>query len=324
MRCPFLREAQVKFCKSSAYKKMILRTAANANGEKCSLPDYVTCPEAKVLHEEQPSQSHCPFLHESLVQYCSAASVTKYIPYSESLLSRCGNESHLHCELYLAMAEAEVRETSAVTMSRKGPQEDAMDEWVEGIRVPLELGYSGNHMWMETNKDGVCHVGVDAFLTRMIAGVDKLSFLTAKGVQRPTAVLTVNGADLHMVFPYYMHITGTNNYLRANLEKLVADPYGPGWLFEGVEPQAAISGAEFGARAGLVRGKAAVEWMKKEVDRASEFVHERIAQSQPEDKRMVMDGGIFTGELIHHLNREEVLNLFNQFFSPYASWRRWW
>lgn len=322
MRCPFLREAQVKFCKSSAYKKMILRTAANANGEKCSSHDYVTCPDAKTLNEEHPSQSHCPFLHESLVQYCSAASVTKYIPYSESLLSRCGNESHHHCELYLAMAEPDVQTAPAVHSPAKGQQEDTVNEWVEGIRVPSGLGYTGNHMWLETSKDGMCHVGVDAFLTKIIAGLDGITFVKGKGTSRPAAVLTVRGVDLQMVFPYYMEITGTNNYLRANPEKLIADPYGPGWLFEGIEPKAAQTADP--ERSGLMRGATAVEWMRKEVERVSEFVHEQAFKSHQEGKPLVMDGGLFSGELIQHLNREDALNLFNQFFSPYASWRRWW
>ena len=38
------------------------------------------------------------------MQYCGAAPVAKFVPYSESLLSRCGNDSFRYCELYLAMA----------------------------------------------------------------------------------------------------------------------------------------------------------------------------------------------------------------------------
>ncbi|MFZ4621995.1 MAG: hypothetical protein ACOYNS_15645, partial [Bacteroidota bacterium] len=105
MRCQFLREAQVKFCRASAYRKMIVRLAEQTENERCSSKEYVTCPAAKQHLEVNPSSSHCPFLHESLVQYCTAAAVTKYIPYTESVLSQCGTDSHKYCELHLALAQ---------------------------------------------------------------------------------------------------------------------------------------------------------------------------------------------------------------------------
>ena len=97
----------------------------------------------------------CPFLHESLMQYCAAASVTRLVPYSESLLSRCGNPSYRYCELYLQMAH---------------PLPPA--ETVDGLPMPADLGYSANHMWLDTaaqaGGDGVCYAGIDAFLSRML------------------------------------------------------------------------------------------------------------------------------------------------------------
>jgi hypothetical protein len=107
MRCPFLREAQVKFCQVAPSRKMILRIPVQGVHEKCSSADYVTCSAAKEYHEEIPNQDRCPFLQESLMQYCAAAPVIKLLPYSESILSRCGNHDHLCCEVYLSMADPE-------------------------------------------------------------------------------------------------------------------------------------------------------------------------------------------------------------------------
>ena len=107
MRCPFLREAQVKFCQVAPARKMIPRIPVLGVHEKCNSADYMTCPAAKEYHEVVPNQDHCPFLQESLMQYCEAAPVIKFLPYSESILSRCGNDDHLRCEVYLSMADPE-------------------------------------------------------------------------------------------------------------------------------------------------------------------------------------------------------------------------
>ena len=47
----------------------------------------------------------CPYLREALVQYCEAAPVVQFIPYSDALLSRCQSGGHRLCDLYLSRAE---------------------------------------------------------------------------------------------------------------------------------------------------------------------------------------------------------------------------
>ncbi len=319
MRCPFLREAQVKFCQASACKKMIVRTPAHADDEKCSSSEYIKCPAAKQHREELPSQSHCPFLQESLAQYCSAAAVTKFVPYSESPLSRCGNESHRYCELFLAIAHPETADNSLREKVSDAEIEgvDTQEYIVEGLRMPAWLAYSSNHMWLDVNDDGCCHAGVDALLAKVLGRVERISLLTARGVNRPAAVLTVNGVDVQIVFPNRMLVTGTNSYLRANPERLISEPYGAGWLFEGRD--AKEQSAEKGANAadGLIRKSEARKWMESEVHRLSAFVHEQYSRQQG----VMMDGGTFSSGVALQLNRDEILNLFNEFFSPYASWR---
>ena len=326
MRCPFLREAQVKFCGGSAYKKMILQTAEHGGEEKCSSPDFVHCAALKQHLQEIPIQDRCPFLQESLVQYCSAASMTKYIPYSESLLSRCGTDGHTYCEIYLAIAAPEDVRPAKPSGEDAGNEtkEVFMEHTVEGIKMPGALAYTANHMWLDVGEDGSCHVGVDAFLTQVLGSVDKITFLSSKGVNKPTAVLNVQGVDLQMVFPYLMPLRGANNYLRANPGKLVSHPYTLGWLFEGTQPKVSSAEKEVTGHEGLMRGAEADEWMKGEVKRLSEYVHTQVYSSRPGNERIMMDGGLLSGGLLQHLNREERLILLNEFFSPYASWRRWW
>jgi hypothetical protein len=104
MACPYLREVRVNFCQASPYKKMIIRLPEPAEGERGSSPDFQSCPAAKQCCEDRPSFSRCPSLQESLVQFCAAAAIAKYIPYSEFSRSRCGNGDHSRCEFYRAIA----------------------------------------------------------------------------------------------------------------------------------------------------------------------------------------------------------------------------
>lgn len=303
MHCPFLKEALVESCRHSTFRKMIMRNPENAGMEKCSSTRYAECPAYQ--QQPQPDLPHacCPYLEESLVQYCSAAAVTKFIPYSEAALSRCGTDAYRYCDLYLTMAH---------------PNDGGAPN-ADGVAVPHWLYYSANHMWLDPGEDGLWHIGIDGLLAKVLGAVERISFLTLTGVHRPAVVLTVNGVDLHMVFPNPLLITGSNIYLRANPEKLTSDPYRLGWLFEGRQPPGQEKEAEL--YAGLRPGPTAAPWMFREVEAVTQFVHDQVAKPKAGETVMA-DGGGFAKGLAHSLEHGEALELFHQFFAPYAAFTR--
>jgi glycine cleavage system H lipoate-binding protein len=292
MTCPFLKEAQVKYCGTSVIRKLIPLAQTGRADDRCASEDYAACrvfrqqPDAK----EVAAFGHCPYLHESLMQYCGAASVTKLVPYSESLLSRCGNDHYHYCELYLALAHP-LRAS----------------ENVDGLAMPHARFYSANHMWLEVAEDGTAHAGIDAFLSRTLGEVERISYVWQQGHHRPTAVVTVAGVDLQITFPFLMQITGCNLYLRAHPERLAHEPYTGGWLFEGV-PDA-------GTLESLTRGEQAEVWMDGEVRRMNEFLQQLPGPAGP----TAADGGMFSAGLARYIERDQMLALFHEFFSPYAS-----
>jgi glycine cleavage system H lipoate-binding protein len=282
MTCPFLREAQVKYCRSAAVRKLIPLTMAAKTGEKCGGPEYGSCSVYAAHREEDaPAAGPCPYLRESLMQYCGAAPVTRFVPYSESLISRCGNDSFRYCELYLAMAHP----------GTPGEQSDA-------VAIPDWLRYSRNHMWLDVTDDGMCHAGIDAFLSRALGKVDRVSYVWQKGARKPAAVLTVNGIDLEVAFPNAMMLTGCNLYLRADPSRLATDPYKAGWLFEGTPLD--------DTSAGLVEGETARDWMQQEQRRMNDFLQQQSGCSA--------DGGMFAPGVARVLEREQAVALFHEFF----------
>jgi len=288
MTCPFLREARVKYCQTAAARTLIPLAQAASAQEKCSSGAYPSC----LVYQGQAARDDhsaaeaatCPYLGESLMQYCAAAPVTKFIPYSEALLSRCGTDSHRYCELYQGMAHP-------------GRTEPA-----DALPTPPWLLYSANHMWLDLADDGPCHAGIDAFLSRVLGKIDAVTYVRLRGRHRPAAVFTVSGTDFEVVFPNPFEITACNLHLRADPSRIAAEPYSGGWLFEGIP--------EPGTSANLRSGAAATEWMQEEQRRMNEYLQQCAG--------VAADGGLFARGLSAHLDRGQMRTLFHEFFSPYA------
>jgi len=291
MTCPFLREAQVKYCQTASLRKLIPLAQSGRADEKCASAQHTTCPvfRTQAPLDEEDAAGACPYLRESPMQYCGAAPVAKLVPYSESLLSRCGNDSFRYCELYRGMAH---------------PGEPAGEN---DLPLPDWLLYSANHMWLDVTGDGACHAGIDAFLSRMLGKVDRISYVWLKGNHRPIAVLTVDGTDLEVVFPRPFVITNCNLYLRADPARLTSAPYTGGWLFEGI-PSPETS-------AGLMPAGEARPWMEREERQINEFLQRQTSPG------LAADGGRFAAGVARALDRERRLALFHEFISPYASER---
>ena len=277
MKCPFLTAANVKYCDASAYRKMILKAASDTGSERCSSSSYHECPalEARFFTDQRPER--CPFLHEAEMEFCSAAPLPKYIPATDDFFSRCNSDRHLFCELYLKHADP------------------------GGARFPEKLWYAPNHMWLDVAVDGTCHIGLDAFAARVIAKVDRIAFVSPSATRQPIAVITVGGIDLQMVFPNPLTVTAINAYLRTAPQRVIEDPYGTGWLFEGVDP----------VLDGLIAGPDAPAWFRAEEARLSTFVHDRVHA----------DGGFVVHGLTEHMGHDDLLCLMTEFFAPQRTWR---
>jgi glycine cleavage system H lipoate-binding protein len=220
------------------------------------------------------------------MQYCGAAPVAKYVPYSESLLSRCGNDGHRYCEVYMQMAHA-----------------PAPPRTTDGIPMPAQLRYSAKHIWVDIAEDGACHAGIDAFFARILGQVDRVVFVSRRDRHRATAIVTVNGFDLEITLPMPLRVTAYNLYLRANPQRLTGDPYTRGWLFEGLPDD--------GFADSLLRGDAAQSWMDSEVSAINQFLRQLPSSTSP----TAADGGMFADGLARHLDQDNMLALFHEFFS---------
>jgi glycine cleavage system H lipoate-binding protein len=298
MHCPFLQEARVRFCHAASFRKMLMQSVP-AGAERCSSPSYTECSvyrshagAAAVAIEE--AGVRCPYLHESMVQMCAAASASRPVPWSESTLIRCGQSGYRFCEVYLAFAHP-----------LPSPEDDA-----EGIELPRALRYTPNHMWLDVADDGSWRVGVDGLLAHALGRLDSVEFLTETGLLRPAAVLTGGQTELHAAFPHELPVAACNSYVRADPSRVTESPYTSGWLFRGDRLP--------GMPSGLIPGDKAREWMLREMTQVAAFAHDQVAQVTA---GTMADGGMPERGFVAQLPRAERLRFVNTFFSPWRSGR---
>ncbi len=302
MGCPFLKETRTRNCHAMPARRGIVCEATAAATDKCLTAAHATCP---VLVERKVSPSptgRCPLLDETLVQYCAAAQTPKYIPFSQSQITRCGSSAYRYCEMYLSLARPSLDRPDTV-------------QNIDGIDLPERLFFTPNHLWLDVEEDGMCHIGVDALLASVLAQVDRVHFITVRGTCRPSAVISAHGVDWPLTFPKPVLLERPNLYLRADPGRLLRDPYRTGWLFEGWELP-----AENGQDSSLMRGARAAAWMRAEVQRLNERVHRLAGTRHAGVFALAGDGGSLAPGFASALSRDEVLEVLHEFFSPQRGW----
>src|SRR5208283_3693873 len=114
------------------------------------------------------------------------------------------------------------------------------------------------------------------------------------------AALTVHGVEWPMTFPNPLLIQKVNGHLRSDPARIIADPYGSGWLFAGWE----LPGR---TKAGLISGHQAAAWQAEERELLAREIHETLKLSCDGGKPVRGVGGL--------LSREQLVCLLQHFFS---------
>lgn len=300
MICPFLSETRVRSCAAATCRKLLAATFASAADELCRTPRHAEC---AVFQEHGGSiESACPYLEERLVQFCTAVPVPRYVPYSSPEVTPCGSEAFRYCEAYLAMAGPR-------------PRGEAVSD---GVAMMEHLHYATNHLWLDVGGGGLCHVGIDQLLARFLGELEHATLLNQRGVGKPTLVLTIQGVDWPLTFPNALLAESADSRLRVNPKPITADPYGSGWLFSGWIPPG-VSREEMCRN--LLHGRRALAWLKLEARRLSEFLGGTLAPTVG-GIGVAADGGSVSKGAAGHLRREQLLNVFNEFFPSHAE-RAW-
>ena len=311
MQCPFLRKMNVKFC-GLCRTRMIPLSGANLAAEQCSGADYHKCALVQERHEGPLPKDRCPFLSVGDVHYCEMAPFQILVPCNRATVSRCKDDGHKYCELFLSMAETGAEFSPAgyncMDAAGRGGKNDE-------IPMPESLAYAPNHMWLDQSDGPTCHLGVDAFFGRALGEVDEVIYPQHGDNRRPMVRFKVGGVDFDLVFPNVMQGIQTNAHLVADPSQILRDPYGRGWLFQGVALPVQGHDVPRPLENGLLRGKAARDWMAEECDRLAAFAHEHLCQHDEDTGLLLQDGGQARGHLATALDRRTLIRLHTEFFN---------
>jgi glycine cleavage system H lipoate-binding protein len=296
MQCPFLKETRVRWCRAAGIRKPIPETQSDDAACRCLDERFRECRWAPP--ESRQAQPPCPHLEHDLVQYCEAAPLTRFVPFSEPLLTRCGSDAHKYCDFYLDILRA-----------ARPPLRD------HEFAAPEELFYTRNHWWIDLQDEEMCHVGVDAFLARLLGDVERAGILTPRGAACPAVVFTCRGTDFTASFPAQIRIEAANPHLRVEPRRMLREPYTMGWLFRGrigAERLAELKGQ-------LMTAAEARRLMEEDARRVNETLQSmHLRGAAP----AMADGGLFEPGLLGLLEPEEALRLFHETGSPAAGQRR--
>ncbi|NWF85031.1 MAG: hypothetical protein HXY18_14530, partial [Bryobacteraceae bacterium] len=281
MTCPFLREACVWGCRSSSARKLIPQATAAPPGTLCLNGGYSHC-SGFVGAAESPVEPPgvCPNLEKLAVQYCAAAPVTKFIPYSEAMLIRCGSDAHRYCDQFLDQTGS----------GRGAPREGDL------ISVPEDLLYAERHWWFDLPAEGPWHAGLDAFTSRLAGPADRVSFIPARAGSAPAVVLTAGDRDFTFALAESLIVTATNLQLRLHPRRIFDAPYDRGWIFEGV-----LTGRQC---AELRQRLSDARRARRRMEEDARLVNERLQQFCPREFAALADGGLFEAGILAKLDRE--------------------
>jgi len=182
---------------------------------------------------------------------------------------------------------------------------------VEGFRMPHNLRYHPNHIWMKGEPDGTVRIGFDDFAQRLVGAIRQIDMLTfdihQMGKNGSESFLKgwdvyCDGKSVRIVSPLQGRIVDVNSRLGQEPSSISEDPYGEGWLCT-IMPESDADHME-----AAISGKEVDRWMKEEVNRLRHYTSDQgIA--------VLQDGGELVQNPSEILSESEWRQLVKAFIS---------
>jgi glycine cleavage system H protein len=149
---------------------------------------------------------------------------------------------------------------------------------VEGFKMPRNLRYHPNHIWMKRDTDGKVRIGFDDFAQRLMGAIRQIDMLTFNVHQlgKIGSQSFLKGWDVYsdaksvrLASPLRGRIVDVNSGLGQEPSKISEDPYGEGWLCT-IMPETDADPME-----GTIYGGQVDRWIKDEVNRLRHYISDQ-------------------------------------------------
>jgi glycine cleavage system H lipoate-binding protein len=133
---------------------------------------------------------------------------------------------------------------------------------VGGFKLPTRYSYHPGHAWAMKESPRQVRIGMDDFAVRLLGKIDAID-LPARGrwLRQGEKAWTIirGGHRFEMLSSIEGEVVDVNEEIRKSPGRLLADPYGIGWLLE-VHAPAADANLK-----NLLHGKLAHQWMEDSI-----------------------------------------------------------
>jgi glycine cleavage system H lipoate-binding protein len=275
MKCPFLEEIVVRYCKAYPVKKLIPSTNSDVLS-LCLSEDHCKCSEYKEVAETKK---------EDFMGVRKVSGDPKMFPPGFWRI----------CNIFACSACP--YESICVGASRI----ERKVSFIEGFGLLENLHYHPKHAWVDLRKDGTIRVGLDDFAQKLLGDVTRLS-LPEKGKEVNeedfTWIIKCGNRSVKLRSPIAGKVKRTNRKLGEDPSTLKKDPYGS-WLFA-LKPY----DLETSLRKLLI-GDDAKRWLEMEADRLRYRIESDVGVT-------VADGGALM-HTIEKIDKEDWENLVKAF-----------
>lgn len=149
-----------------------------------------------------------------------------------------------------------------------------LDPELLGCELPADRFYYRGHAWVQPGRDGSVRIGIDDLAAHLVGHVDAVK-MPGPGKQlrrgKPALRLIRNGESVDVYSPMNGEVVVVNQSVVDSPEVLPDRPYGDGWLLA-MRPATAEEDLS-----GLMSGRTAREWQRREARRLGDMFRGRIA-----------------------------------------------
>lgn len=269
IKCPFLKDQKVAFCKASPFRKMLPYDRLYQQDNICMREEHLNCPVYRDKEDERAS-SHssnkkvCPYLEVEEVLFCGVYPVKKMIPSSAFRLEcPCTTEAYIDCPAYRQIARGDV-----------APGEQAT---VRGFLLNDTVYYHRGHLWLQ-RINGKVRLGLDDFGQWLLGDINKITLPVRKrrvGRSQPLLHISCSHGTAEIASPLSGIVMEVNDEVSRNSSLVSTDPYGEGWLIELRPAKSELTRLEQGGE-GFFPASQARTWLEDEVDRLHDVLETEI------------------------------------------------
>jgi len=179
-----------------------------------------------------------------------------------------------------------------------------------GYRIPHGVFFDPGHTWMFLEETGAARVGVDDFAQAIVGDVDQFETRPVGAeLRKGDVILTMHHGDRKLSFrsPVDGVIEDVHDDVLRRKELLSIEPASASWIYR-IRPQDAAAAIQ-----GMMLGKAAKEWLQREVARMKVFLS-TLAPANAAVGVTMQDGGLPAYGLVDALGEQEWRILRDHFF----------